>query len=259
VNACEREAVGLLIDALARFDEPERAHAGVAEALCRLARAEGGVLMLGRKFAAPRPGDAADADRGVASARSALALELLPAFGHTNPALAVLPHIVSPVFAVPELVGRAAWENSPYYREFLGPAMDTHAVLGVSFGPAGGMWLGHPDRKRFTRPVRQVVESVVAGVGRGLANLARQRSGIATLRSTGSIDPDAARAAGLSTREVEVLMLLAEGRRHKQVAADLGLSYHTVTTHVRSVFAKLGARGRVEAINVARALSGGPQ
>lgn len=251
----ERQAVGLLVDSLTRFDEPRQALAGIVDAVCSLAGAEGGVLMLGRKFASPVPGDTADIDRGTATRRSALALELLPKFGHTNPALGALPSIASPVFEVPELVGRAAWENSPYYREFLGPALDTHAVLGVSLGPSGGLWLGHPDRKRFTPPVKAVVASVAGGVARGLSNLARQQAGLAALRTAGGIDPDAARAAGLTARELDVLLRLAEGRSHKQTAADLGLSYHTVTTHVRSVFAKLGVRTRMDAINIARSMT----
>ena len=39
-----------------------------------------------------------------------------------------------------------------------------------------------------------------------------------------------------------------------QIARDLSLSVHTVRTHIRHLFAKLGAHGRTEAVARARAL-----
>lgn len=56
----------------------------------------------------------------------------------------------------------------------------------------------------------------------------------------------------LSSREAAVLAQAAEGRGDKQIAEALGLSVHTVDTHLRGCFRKLGARGRVEAIERAR-------
>jgi DNA-binding CsgD family transcriptional regulator len=53
--------------------------------------------------------------------------------------------------------------------------------------------------------------------------------------------------AGLTAREVEVLGLLAAGRSTKDIARLLGLSPHTVERHVENIYAKTGARGRVEA------------
>jgi DNA-binding NarL/FixJ family response regulator len=43
----------------------------------------------------------------------------------------------------------------------------------------------------------------------------------------------------LSSREVEVLQLIAEGKPNKQVAAELGLSFKTVDKHRRHLMAKL--------------------
>lgn len=51
----------------------------------------------------------------------------------------------------------------------------------------------------------------------------------------------------LSEREREVLQRLP-GRQDKEIAADLGLSTHGVRYHLRSLFAKLGARNRAEAV-----------
>jgi DNA-binding NarL/FixJ family response regulator len=52
----------------------------------------------------------------------------------------------------------------------------------------------------------------------------------------------------LTPREVEILGLLAEGLGNKSIAARLGISEHTVKTHVTSLFAKLDVSTRAEAV-----------
>lgn len=59
----------------------------------------------------------------------------------------------------------------------------------------------------------------------------------------------------LTPREVEILGLVGEGLSNKAVARRLGISAHTVKFHLESIFAKLGAASRAEA--VARGLRGG--
>ena len=51
---------------------------------------------------------------------------------------------------------------------------------------------------------------------------------------------------GLSTREREVLQLIAEGRSSKDIAAALHLALPTVETHRRQIMAKLGIRSIAE-------------
>lgn len=55
----------------------------------------------------------------------------------------------------------------------------------------------------------------------------------------------------LSERELEVLDLLAEGLSNKLIAHRLNISEHTVKTHVASIFGKLGASSRTEAVSQA--------
>ena len=55
----------------------------------------------------------------------------------------------------------------------------------------------------------------------------------------------------LSERELEVLDQLAEGLSNKLIAHRLNISEHTVKTHVASIFAKLGASSRTEAVSQA--------
>jgi len=47
------------------------------------------------------------------------------------------------------------------------------------------------------------------------------------------------RTAGLSSREVEVLQLIAEGKANKETAAELGISIKTVEKHRQHVMQKL--------------------
>jgi DNA-binding CsgD family transcriptional regulator len=63
--------------------------------------------------------------------------------------------------------------------------------------------------------------------------------------------PVAATRPEPSSREREVLALLAGGATDRQVAASLHLSPATVQTHVRNAKAKLGARTRAQAVALA--------
>ena len=59
----------------------------------------------------------------------------------------------------------------------------------------------------------------------------------------------------LTERELEVLKLLASGRTNKEIAADLFVSLGTVKAHTASIYRKLGARHRAEALARARDLN----
>jgi len=57
--------------------------------------------------------------------------------------------------------------------------------------------------------------------------------------------------ATLTERQRQVLSLMAEGITYQIIAERLGISTHTVTTHVDRAFLKLGVRSREEAVQVA--------
>ena len=57
---------------------------------------------------------------------------------------------------------------------------------------------------------------------------------------------------GLTTREVEVLRLVAAGWADKEIATTLAISRHTASKHVASVRAKLAAPSRTAAVAAAR-------
>ncbi len=52
----------------------------------------------------------------------------------------------------------------------------------------------------------------------------------------------------LTPREAEILSLLVSGSLYKEIAADVGIGYETVKTHVRRIYSKLQVRSRTEAV-----------
>jgi DNA-binding NarL/FixJ family response regulator len=63
-----------------------------------------------------------------------------------------------------------------------------------------------------------------------------------------------AKRESLTQREREVLQLMAEGLPSRRIADELGISYATVRSHIRSIGTKLGARSKLNAVAVARDL-----
>ena len=61
-------------------------------------------------------------------------------------------------------------------------------------------------------------------------------------------EQDVGRAGDLTSREHEVLALVAAGLRNHEIAARLYLSEKTVKTHVNHIFTKLGVTDRVQAV-----------
>jgi DNA-binding CsgD family transcriptional regulator len=93
----------------------------------------------------------------------------------------------------------------------------------------------------------------------GVALVGRARPGLLVLRITPRHDPpDAAElgALGLTSRQAEVLALVARGLTSAEVAGELLLSPRTVEKHLESIYLRLGVRNRAEATG--RALTGSP-
>ena len=55
----------------------------------------------------------------------------------------------------------------------------------------------------------------------------------------------------LTPREVQVMELVSDGRRNKEIAVLLGISEETVQVHLKNIFAKLKVGERTAAVNVA--------
>jgi DNA-binding NarL/FixJ family response regulator len=68
-------------------------------------------------------------------------------------------------------------------------------------------------------------------------------------------EPEPARPAaapdGLTTREAEVLVLIAEGLSNPEIARRLSVSVATVKTHINNMFSKTGLKDRAQAVSYA--------
>jgi DNA-binding NarL/FixJ family response regulator len=98
------------------------------------------------------------------------------------------------------------------------------------------------------------IEQALSALGRGQTHLApevQQRLVAASLdaraASPGPMDPP----DGLSTREVEVLTLIAAGLSNAEIARELVLSNATIKSHINHIFAKIGVRDRAQAVHYA--------
>ncbi len=61
-------------------------------------------------------------------------------------------------------------------------------------------------------------------------------------------NPEAAKIATLTPREREVITLVAEGLKNKQIGERLFISETTVTHHLSSIYSKLGVSDRLELV-----------
>jgi DNA-binding NarL/FixJ family response regulator len=59
------------------------------------------------------------------------------------------------------------------------------------------------------------------------------------------------RAAGLSERESEIIILIAEGHTNAEIANSLYLSPNSIKTHIRSAYRKLAVSRRAQAVRTA--------
>ena len=71
-------------------------------------------------------------------------------------------------------------------------------------------------------------------------------------RRVAPIGRQASRLELLTERELDVLRLMARGATNQEIAAELFISDKTVSVHVSSILAKLGAASRTEAAAIAR-------
>ncbi|MBI4498909.1 MAG: response regulator transcription factor [Chloroflexi bacterium] len=53
-------------------------------------------------------------------------------------------------------------------------------------------------------------------------------------------------AETLTRREREVVLLVVEGRRNREIAETLGISQKTVESHIKNILLKLGVHNRVQ-------------
>ena len=96
--------------------------------------------------------------------------------------------------------------------------------------------------------VHAVSEGLIVGSPHLLGTLITQTPARVQPITTGTPVESKEMSEFLTTREAEVLQLVAQGLANKQIALSLGISEHTVKFHVSSIYAKLGVVNRTEAV-----------
>ena len=107
---------------------------------------------------------------------------------------------------------------------------------------------------RRDAPVEEIVAAVTAVYGGLVALDRRLASDLLAARERVPVPTaEAAVASGepLTSREIEVLQLMAQGLPNKTIAIRLHISEHTAKFHVSSILMKLGAASRTEAVTIA--------
>ena len=135
---------------------------------------------------------------------------------------------------------------------------DERSVVAALEAGAAGYLLKDGTDAELARPILQLVDGgspISPAIARHILRRFQREVGA----------PESARppdgAPSLSAREREVLERLARGFRVGEIAEQLGISAHTVTTHVRHLYEKLEVSSRGEAIYAAmnRGLLRGPR
>jgi len=124
---------------------------------------------------------------------------------------------------------------------------DQHLFEAVKAGAAGYV-LKNTSAADFLRALRSTLAGEAPLPPRLAARLLDEFSRLSVLAQDAAPAP---LPSELTSREREVLQLIAGGAADKEIAAQLDLSLHTVKTHVRSILGKLHAANRRQAADLA--------
>ena len=119
-------------------------------------------------------------------------------------------------------------------------SVEIYAALIAATFAALGIWLGIRLNRR---PLSAAAPVTVAN-----ADTANAGSSVSPFTPDGTQRD----ALGITSRELEVLALVAEGMSNREIAGELFVSENTVKTHCSRAFDKLGARRRTEAVQLGK-------
>ncbi|MBN1937236.1 MAG: hypothetical protein JW934_21430 [Anaerolineae bacterium] len=137
------------------------------------------------------------------------------------------------------VLGRTAEAMPPLARALTIAQTTGHALIFLEHGPPMIELLREAVRRDIeTGYARQLMAAFEA---RGCAGQHMPSPGAKPAAQTAPIEP-------LSERELQVLRLLKSALTQREIADQLYLSVNTVRSHAKNLYAKLGARSRIEAI-----------
>ncbi len=142
----------------------------------------------------------------------------------------------------------------PYALLFAGhpqKAAAAWAAVGCPYDEA--LALAESDDESDLRRSLQLLQGLGAAPAAAMVTTKLRAMGARRI-SRGPRAPTRANPSGLSNREVDVLVLIADGLRNADIAERLDVSPKTVDHHVSSILRKVGARDRHEAARMAAAL-----
>ena len=168
---------------------------------------------------------------GFSTRRATTGVEAVEAARSERPGLVLLE------VCLPDING---FEVSRQLRDEYGEDLPIVFVSGERTDPddrAAGLLIGGDDY--LVKPCHP--DELLARVRRLISR--SQNRGISWQRTPGD--------ASLTRRELEVLRLLAEGMRPREIARELVISPKTVSNHIQRVLGKLGAHSSAEAVAIA--------
>jgi LuxR family transcriptional regulator, maltose regulon positive regulatory protein len=136
--------------------------------------------------------------------------------------------------------------------EMLGQADEAHAELAEAIrlaAPERFIRLFLNDSARVAGLLARLPVKRFVGLPLDFLEALRAACGVAATAPTpAAATPSMRDLDGLTSRELEILQLLARGYTNQKIADKLYVSINTIKTHVSNLFDKLGARNRIDAL-----------
>jgi DNA-binding NarL/FixJ family response regulator len=108
---------------------------------------------------------------------------------------------------------------------------------------------GYLTKDAGAEDIRQALDQVVRG--QAAIDPTVQHHLLAALTTPSPKTPTPAQPDGLTPREAEVLILIADGLSNAEIAQQLVVSQATVKSHINRIFSKIGVRDRAQAVRYA--------
>ena len=172
----------------------------------------------------------------------------LSAYGNAESAFAALPQAPPAILLVDiNLPGMSGIECVRHLKPLMPQTQflmltvyaDTDHIFDALTAGASGYLLKETGQGELIASLKLVHEggaAMTSHIARKLAQSFRQPQ------------PEKPEPQGLTPREQDILKLLACGDYYKEIADSLGISVHTVCTHIRHIYEKLHVRSRAQAV-----------